>query len=144
MLSRQVNPFGGESGAHQHKSPADYKTPFFTRDVNPIKPFLKSDMRPFGEGGSFDSRLTLRYSFIMQTMIQLDDALLAQATKLAHEKGYDLSHLIEETLRDKIAPAPLVAPKPFLRLTTVGGQGVRPGVDLNNSARLLAAMEQGA
>jgi hypothetical protein len=81
----------------------------------------------------------------MQTTIQLDDALLAQATKLAREKGCDLSHLIEETLRDKIAPAPPpVAPQPFLRLTTVGGQGVRPGVDLNNSAALLDLMEQGA
>jgi hypothetical protein len=80
----------------------------------------------------------------MQTTIQLDDALLAQATKLAREKGYDLSHLIEETLRDKIAPTPPIAPQPFLRLTTVPGEGIRPGVDLNNSAALLTLMEQGA
>ena len=80
----------------------------------------------------------------MQTPIQLDDALLAQATKLAREKGYDLSHLIEESLREKIAPKPSVASQPFLRLTTVGGEGLRPGVDLNNSAALLALMEQGA
>ena len=79
----------------------------------------------------------------MQTMIQLDDALLAQAAKLAREKGCDLSHLIEETLREKIAPQPPVARQPFVRLTTVGGKGVRPGVDLNNSAALLAVMEQG-
>ncbi|MDB6108944.1 MAG: transcriptional regulator, CopG family [Pedosphaera sp.] len=92
----------------------------------------------------FDSGLVLRYFWAMQTTIQLDDALLAQATKLAHEKGYDLSHLIEETLRDKLAPAPTANPRPFLRLTTVGGEGVRPGVDLNNSAALLALMEQGA
>ena len=52
------------------------------------------------------------------------------------------SHLIEETLRDKIAPKPPVAPRHFLRLTTVGGAGVRPGVDLNNSAALLAVMER--
>jgi hypothetical protein len=80
----------------------------------------------------------------MQTTIQLDETLLDQATKLAREKGCDLSHLIEETLRDKIAPKPLVVRQPFLRLTTVGGQGVRPGVDLNNSTALLALMEQGA
>ena len=79
----------------------------------------------------------------MQTMIQLDDALLAQAAKLAREKGCDLSHLIEETLREKIAPQPPVARQPFVRLTTVGGKGVRPGVDLSNSAALLALMEQG-
>jgi predicted transcriptional regulator len=79
----------------------------------------------------------------MQTTIQLDDAILAQATKLAQEKGYDLSHLIEETLRDKIAPAPAATPPPFIRLKTVAGEGVRPGVDLDNSAALLALMEQG-
>ena len=60
------------------------------------------------------------------------------------EKGRDLSHLIEETLRDKIPPTLSVAPQPAFRLTTVGGEGVRPGVDLNNSAALLALMEQGA
>ena len=80
----------------------------------------------------------------MQTTIQLDDALLAQATKLAREKGCDLSHFIEETLRDKVAQKPSAAPQAFLRLTTVGGEGVRPGVDLNNSAALLSLMEQGA
>ena len=80
----------------------------------------------------------------MLTTIQLDDALLAQATNLAREQGCDLSHLIEETLRDKIAPAPPGAPPPRFRLITVGGDGVRPGVDLNNSAGLLSLMEQGA
>jgi hypothetical protein len=80
----------------------------------------------------------------VQTTIQLDDALLAQAAKLANEKGCDLSHLIEETLREKIAPARPVAPQPFLRLTTFGGQGIRPGVDLDNSAAVLALMEHGA
>jgi len=80
----------------------------------------------------------------MLTTIQLDDALLAQATKLAREQGRDLSHLIEETLRDKIAATLSVAPPPPFRLTTVGGHGVRPGIDLNNSAALLSLMEQGA
>jgi hypothetical protein len=79
----------------------------------------------------------------MQTIIQLDEALLARATEVARERGYDLSHFIEETLRDKIAPVSPAASKPFLRLTTVGGEGVRPGVNLNNSAALLALMEQG-
>jgi hypothetical protein len=79
----------------------------------------------------------------VQTTIQLDDDLLAEATKLAREKGCDLSHFIEETLRDKIAPVlPAGPPAPF-RLTTVGGDGVRPGIDLDNSAALLSMMEQG-
>jgi hypothetical protein len=56
----------------------------------------------------------------MRTTIQLDDAVLVQATELAREKGYDLSHLIEETLREKIAPTGGVARQPLHRLTTVG------------------------
>jgi len=81
---------------------------------------------------------------VMQTTIQLDESLLAQATKLAEAKGCDLSRFIEETLRDKIAPKPLVDRQPFFRLTTVGGKGLRPGVDLNNSTALFALMDQGA
>lgn len=80
----------------------------------------------------------------MKTTIQIEDGLLAQATKLAREKGCDLSCLIEDMLRDKIAPILPAAPLPFVRLTTVGGGGVQPGVDLNNSAALLSLMEQGA
>jgi hypothetical protein len=80
----------------------------------------------------------------MQTMIQLDDELFAQATKLAREKDSDLSRLIEETLRDKITPSPLIVRQPFVRLTTAGGGGVRPGVDLDKCAALLTLMEQGA
>ena len=62
----------------------------------------------------------------LQTTIQLDDTLLDQAIKLAQAKGCDLSHLIEETLRDKITAKPLVARQPFFRLITVGGEGLRP------------------
>ena len=80
----------------------------------------------------------------MQTTIHLDETLLDQATRLANAKGCDLSHFIEETLRDKIAPKQPAARQPFFRLTTVGGQGIRPGVDLNNSTALLALMDQGA
>jgi hypothetical protein len=78
----------------------------------------------------------------VQTTIQLDDALLAQATKLAHEKGCDLSHFIEETLREKMV-LPTAPREPF-RLITVKGDGVHPDVDLNNSAALLSLMEKGA
>ena len=76
-------------------------------------------------------------------MIQLEEGLLAQATKLASERGCDLSQLIEEALRDSIARTLPNSPRPFVHLTTVGGEGMRPGVDLNNTAALLSVMEQG-
>jgi hypothetical protein len=77
-------------------------------------------------------------------MIQIDEALLAQATKLARENGCDVSRLIEDTLRDRLAARPVTGQPPFARLITVGGQGLRPGVDIDNSAALLGLMEQGA
>lgn len=83
----------------------------------------------------------------MQTTIQLDDALLAQAAKLADAKGCDLSHLIEETLREKIAHEPQnphIFPKPFGRLTTFDGGGLRPGVNIDDSAALFDLMERQA
>jgi hypothetical protein len=49
----------------------------------------------------------------MQTTIQLDEALLVKATKLAGEKGCDLSQFIEETLRDRIAATAPSALRPF-------------------------------
>ena len=80
----------------------------------------------------------------MQMTIQIDDGLLAQATKLARENGCDLSRLIEDTRRDKMAPHSPAAPPTHIRLTTVDGAGVRPGVDLNHTAALLGLMDQGA
>ncbi|HEX3799784.1 MAG TPA: DUF2191 domain-containing protein [Verrucomicrobiae bacterium] len=77
----------------------------------------------------------------MQTTIQLDDVVFAEATKLASESGRDLSHLIEQTLRDKIAAKIAVPPQPSFHLTTSGGGGLLPGVDLDNSAALLDRME---
>lgn len=79
----------------------------------------------------------------MQTMIQLDDILLAQATEMARGKGCDLSQFIEETLREKMEPLQSVATHPFHHLTTAGGPGLRPGVNLDNSAALLDLMESG-
>ena len=63
----------------------------------------------------------------MQTTIQLDDTLLAQATKVAQAKGLDLSHFIEEMLRDRIAPISRLSPGSHLsRLTIRGRTGPLP------------------
>jgi hypothetical protein len=93
--------------------------------------------------GVFDSRAVFRWGSRARTTIQIDDALLAQAAQLAREKGCDLSRFIGDTLPDRIAPPPMPC-QPLLRLTTAGGKGIRPGIDLDNSADLLALMEQGA
>jgi hypothetical protein len=83
----------------------------------------------------------------MQTMVQLDDTLAAQATRLASENGCDLPHFIEEAVREKVAQAPgspSIVPQPFTRLTTFGTGGLRAGVNLDDSAALLDLMDRPA
>jgi len=78
----------------------------------------------------------------MRTTIRLDDHLLAQAKQVANATGRTLTRLIEDALRQSLArrsPAPGRRPPP--RLTTVGGKGLQPGVDLDDGAALLDLME---
>lgn len=79
----------------------------------------------------------------MRTTIRLDDQLLKSAKRLAHDTGKSLTAVIEDALRQTLARqvTSKQTRKP-VKLTTVSGQGVRSGVDLNDSAALLALMEQ--
>lgn len=79
----------------------------------------------------------------MRTTIRLDDQLLKSAKRLAHDTGKSLTAIIEDALRQTLARRATTkqARKP-VKLTTVSGHGVRPGVDLNDSAALLAVMER--
>jgi len=79
----------------------------------------------------------------MRTTIRLDDQLLKSAKRLAHNTGKSLTDVIEDALRQTLARRTIIKParKP-VKLTTVSGYGVRPGVDLNDSAALLAFMER--
>ncbi len=79
----------------------------------------------------------------MRTTIRLDDQLLKSAKRLAHDTGRSLTAVIEDALRQTLArrTTSKQTRKP-VKLTTVSGHGVRAGVDLNDSAALLAVMEQ--
>jgi hypothetical protein len=77
----------------------------------------------------------------MRTTIRLDPHLLAEAKKLAAASGRTLTAVIEEALREVVARRrrrPGAAKRP--RLTTVGGRGVQPGVDLDDTSALLDLM----
>ena len=77
----------------------------------------------------------------MRTTVRLDDRLLAEAKKHAAETGRTLTAVLENALRESLARrTPLVKRKP-IRLKTVRGDGVQPGVDLDDSAALLERME---
>ena len=78
----------------------------------------------------------------MRTTIRLDDGLLASAKMYAASAGLTLTALIEEALRQRLAQTPRDERKP-VRLLTTGSGGVLPGIDLDDSASVLDAMEAG-
>lgn len=78
----------------------------------------------------------------MRTTIRLPDDLLREVKKRAAERGIPLTRLIEEALRESFArfrEAEVEVAR--VSLTTVGGSGVHPGVDLDDTASLLDRME---
>ena len=78
----------------------------------------------------------------MRTTIRLDDQLLKSAKRLAHDTGKSLTAVIEDALRQVLSRRMVKQPRQAVKLTTVSGQGSRPGVDLDDSAALLAFMEE--
>ena len=78
----------------------------------------------------------------MRTTIRLDDALLAGVKELALHTGRTLTAVIEDSLRETLSRRRRATGQQKLRLTTVAGNGLLPGVGLDDSARLLDVMDQ--
>ena len=76
--------------------------------------------------------------------IRLDDELVEEARNLARETGRSLSAVIEEALRQHLAHQQTPGKRARVRLITVAGQGLLPGVDLDDSASLLDIMKRDA
>lgn len=77
----------------------------------------------------------------MRTTVRLDEHLLAEAKKYAAESGRTLTALLEDALRDTLARRRARPKRARVRLKTFKGDGVRPGIDLDESAALLETME---
>jgi Arc/MetJ family transcription regulator len=77
----------------------------------------------------------------MRTTIRLDEQLLAAAKQTAAASGRTLTAVIEDALRETLARGTARPGRRRLRLTTVGGNGPLPGVDLDDTASLLELME---
>lgn len=77
----------------------------------------------------------------MRTTIRLDEALLKEAKHLAVKTGRSLTAVIEDALREALARQRSTAAQAWVALPTFGGNGMRPGVDLDDSASLLDLME---
>jgi hypothetical protein len=76
----------------------------------------------------------------MRTTVRLDEHLLQQAKQHAVASGKTLTAVLEQALRESLARRPAAARAEPVRLNTFRGGGVRPGVDLDDSASLLDVM----
>lgn len=75
--------------------------------------------------------------------IRLDEDLLREAKRKATETGTTLTALIEESLRERLQRR-VDRPRREtpVRLRTCAGTGLRPGIDLDDSASLLDTMDE--
>jgi hypothetical protein len=77
----------------------------------------------------------------MRTTVRLDPHLLAEAKRVAASSGRTLTSVIDDALRESLGrrrESPKVSRG---KLPTFRGQGLRPGVNLDDSAALLELME---
>ncbi|HZD37925.1 MAG TPA: type II toxin-antitoxin system VapB family antitoxin [Actinomycetes bacterium] len=77
----------------------------------------------------------------MRTTIRIDDQLLSEAKQLAARTGRSLTAVVEDALRE-VLNRQRRPDRRAVDLTTFGGSGPRPGVDLDDSAALMDLMDQ--
>jgi len=77
----------------------------------------------------------------MRTTIRLDDDLLARAKALAARTGRSLTAVIEDALRAALAQGRSRRTSGRIELPTSGSGGLRAGIDLDDTASLMEAMD---
>ena len=78
----------------------------------------------------------------MRTTIRIDDVLLKEAKTVAAASGRTLTELMEVALRESLGRRRVSEKRERVILPTFKGDGLMPGVDLNDSAGLLDIMER--
>jgi len=78
----------------------------------------------------------------MRTTVTIQDALLAEAKRVAAGTGRTLSEFVEDALREALSRRAANTRDAF-SMPTFKGDGLRPGVDLDDSAGLLDLMDSG-
>jgi len=79
----------------------------------------------------------------MRTTISINDHVLERAKKLALDRRKTLSSVIEDALTESFFRREQQENRPRVTLPTFKGDGLQPGVDLDNNAALLDLMEEG-
>ncbi len=88
-----------------------------------------------------DILMTILYDLIMRITIRIDDELLKQAKQLAASSGKSFTAIIEDALRESLSRQKLSGSRQPVHLVTFIGNGLLPGVDLDDSAALLDLIE---
>lgn len=78
----------------------------------------------------------------MRMTISLDDRLAAQVRREAAAKGVSMSAFIAATLDDVLEDRTPSAPARPFQLVTVGGDGPRPGIDLDRPRAIETADDE--
>lgn len=76
----------------------------------------------------------------MRTTVRLPPGLMAQVKKLARDTGRSMTEVIEDALRAAVSGS--AKPRATrIALVTVNGDGLQPGVDLDDTSALLDRMD---
>jgi hypothetical protein len=79
----------------------------------------------------------------MLKTLNIDDNLLHEAEAFATQQGTNLNTLIETSMREMLQRYRQESKEPKkIKLPTFHGDGLQPGIDLNNSHALLDLMEK--
>jgi hypothetical protein len=76
----------------------------------------------------------------MRTTVRLHPGLMAQVKKLARDTGRSMTQVIEDALRVAVSRGHGPAPRTVI-IVTAAGDGLQPGVDLDDSSALLDRMD---
>ncbi|MCZ6579144.1 MAG: CopG family transcriptional regulator [Gammaproteobacteria bacterium] len=77
----------------------------------------------------------------MRTTIRLDDQLLEMTKQYALSHGKTFTAIVEDALREKLMTRSPTKKQSRIKLKTVNGKGVNPGIDLDDTSSLLDVME---
>lgn len=76
-----------------------------------------------------------------RTTIRLPDSTMRRAKQLAAATGRTFAAVVEDALEAALAPAGTAKPPKRIKLRTFKGDGLRPGVRLDDSAALRDVMD---
>ena len=78
----------------------------------------------------------------MRTTILLPDELYAEVRRVARDRDVTVTSVIEKSLRAELRRMQSSETKAVYRIRALRGRGLKPGVDLDDNADLLARMER--